>query len=73
MSPYLKADDIIHRMSLSIQWITDLSDRRMVVRELSCAGFDPDDIDHYADCAISYVETKRRLFTPHNQMVANED
>lgn len=73
MSPYLKADDIIHHMTLAIQWISDLSDRRMVRRELSCAGFDPDDIDYYADCAISYVETRRKLFAGHNQAVVNEN
>ena len=73
MSPYLKADDIIHRMTLSINWIGDLSDRRLVMRELSCAGFDPDDIDHYADCAITYVEARRKLFNGSNQMVTGEN
>lgn len=73
MSPYLKADEIIHIMCLAIQWIGDLSDERVVRRELSCAGFGPDDIEHYADCAIRYVETRRKLFTPHNQVVVNVD
>ena len=73
MSPYLRADETIHNMTLAIQWISDLSDRRLVRRELSCAGFDADDIDHYSDCAITYVETRRMLFTPHNQVAVNED
>lgn len=72
MSPYIKSDEIIYRMTLAINWITDLTDERAVRRELSCAGFDPDDIEQYSDCAIRYVEQRRKLFTPHNQMVVNE-
>lgn len=73
MSPYLKADEIIHNMTLVINWITDLSDERAVRRELSCAGFDADDIEQYSDCAIRYVETRRKLFTPYNQVCTNEE
>lgn len=73
MSPYIKADEKIHQMCLVIQWISDLSDERVIRRELSCAGFDPDDIEQYSDCAIRYVEQRRKLFTPHNQMVINEN
>lgn len=72
-SNYIKADEKIHNMVLVIQWISDLSDERVIRRELSCAGFDPDDIEQYVDCAIRYVETRRKLFTPHNQMVVHED
>jgi hypothetical protein len=73
VSPYLRADETIHNMSLAIAWITDLSDRRIVRRELSCAGFDADDIEQYADCAITYVEARRKLFGGNNQMVTYED
>ena len=73
MSPYLKSDEIIHNMTLAIGWITDLSDARQVRRELSCAGFDPDDIDHYSDCAIRYVEARRKLFGGFNQSVVTGD
>lgn len=73
MSPYIRADETIHNMCLVIQWISDLSDERLIRRELSCAGFDGDDIEQYVDCAIRYVEQRRKLFTPHNQMVINEN
>lgn len=72
MSPYLKADEIIHSMCCAINWIADLSDERLIRRELSCAGFDADDIEHYSDCAIRYVEQRRKLSIPYNQMVVNE-
>lgn len=71
-SNYLNSDEVISRMALAIGWITDLSDARLIKRELSCAGFTEDEIDQYAECAIVYATKRRALFTPHNQMVVNE-
>ena len=68
MSPYLRADSVISDMAVALSWIRDLSDIRLVRRELSCAGFDPDDIDHYAECAVVYATTKRKLMSGLNQM-----
>lgn len=72
MSNYLKSDEIISRMAMALAWISDLSDAKMVKRELSCAGFEPDQIEQYADCAIVYAIERRKLFTPHNQVTINE-
>lgn len=76
MSPYIKADGVIHDMAMALSWITDLSDIRHVRRELSCAGFNEDHIDQYAECAVVYVTAKRKLMGGVNQMTtgaSNED
>lgn len=76
MSPYLRADQIIHDMAIAVAWIVDIDDIRVVRRELICAGFNEDDVDHYAECAVTYVRAKRALFSGLNQMTAesnNED
>lgn len=70
MSPYIKADGVIHDMAMALSWITDLSDIRHVRRELSCAGFNEDHIDQYAECAVVYVTHKRKLLGGINQMTA---
>lgn len=71
-SNYLTSDEIISRMAVAIAWLKDLSDERLVKRELSAAGFDPDQIEQYAACAIVYATERRKLFTPHNQAVLDE-
>jgi len=43
---------------------------------LSCAGFNEDEIEQYADCATAYVLQQRQLASGINQMTAetpNED
>lgn len=71
MSPYLKSDHVISDMALALSWLRDLSDIRLVRRELSCAGFNEDDIDHYADCAVVYARARRELFAGPNQMTTD--
>jgi hypothetical protein len=72
MSPYIKSNQVISDMALALAWIKDLSDIRHVRRELSCAGFDEDHIDQYAECAVVYAQHKRALFGGPNQMTAPE-
>lgn len=72
MSPYLRADSVISDMAVALSWIRDLSDIRLVRRELSCAGFDPDDIDHYAECAVTYALARRSLMSGPNQMTVEK-
>lgn len=70
MSPYLKADSVISDMARVLSAVSDLSDIKLVRQHLSLAGFDPDKIDHYADCAVVYVTAKRKLMEGVNQMTA---
>lgn len=72
MSPYIKADQVISDMAMALCWIADLSDIRLVRRELSCAGFDSDDIDQYAECAVVYAQTKRKLMGGPNQITSEK-
>lgn len=67
---------LIEDMALALVWISDLTDMRLVRRELTLGGFDPDDVDMYADCAVSVANFRRLLEAGHNQLVdvrANED
>lgn len=68
MSPYLKADSVISDMAKVLSAVTDLSDIKIVRQHLSLAGFQEDSIDHYAECAVVYVTTKRKLMEGVNQM-----
>jgi len=70
MSPYLKRDSVISDMALAVLWISDLDDIRIVRRELICAGFNEDDVDHYAECAVTYARYRRALMGGPNQMTA---
>ena len=68
--------DVIRRMVFVIQWIGNLHDMKAIKRELSCAGFNEDEIEQYADCATAYVLQQRQLASGINQMTAetpNED
>jgi hypothetical protein len=56
-------------MALALTWISDLSDIRIIKQELSCAGFDVDDVDMYADCAAIVARVRRTLSVGHNQLV----
>lgn len=72
----MSVTDIIRRMVIAVQWISDLNDMRAIKRELSCAGFDADEIEQYADCAVAYVIKQRQLSSGINQMTteaSNED
>lgn len=76
MSPYIRSDRVISDMAMALSWLRDLSDIRAVRRELTCAGFNEDDVDHYAECAVVYAQHKRALFGGPNQMTTetpNED
>jgi hypothetical protein len=72
MSPYLRSDRVISDMAMALSWISDLSDIRLVRRELCCAGFNEDDVDHYAECAVVYAMHRRALMGGPNQMTAPE-
>ena len=62
--------DTIRDMVLALSWLRFIDDIRAVRRELSCAGFNEDDIDHYAECAVEYVKQQRALSSGINQMIA---
>ena len=66
----MTVNDVIRRMVFAIQWIANLHDMKAIKRELSCAGFDADEIDQYADCATAYVLQQRQLASGINQMTA---
>jgi hypothetical protein len=59
----------ISDMALALTWISDLSDIRLIKQELSCAGFEADDVDMYADCAAIVARVRRTLGAVHNQLV----
>lgn len=62
-------NETVANMVLALTWISDLSDIRVIKQELSCAGFDADDVDMYADCAAIVARVRRTLSAGHNQLV----
>ena len=62
-------NETVANMVLALTWISDLSDIRLIKQELSCAGFDADDVDMYADCAAIVARVRRTLSVGHNQLV----
>jgi hypothetical protein len=64
----MSVTDVIRRMVMAIQWVGNLHDMKTIKRELSCAGFDADEIEQYADCATAYVLHQRQLASGMNQM-----
>lgn len=72
MSPYIKADQVISDMAMALCWITDLSDDRLIRRELTCAGFEPDVVDRYIERAVLYARFRRQMFGGPNQMTQPE-
>lgn len=67
---------LIEEMAYALVWISDLTDMRLVKRELTLGGFDPDEVEMYADCAVSLANMRRILEAGHNQLVdvrADED
>jgi hypothetical protein len=60
---------LIQDMALAIVWISDLTDMKLIKRELTLGGFDPDDVEMYADCAVSVANMRRILDAGHNQLV----
>lgn len=72
----MNVTEVIRRMVIAVQWIGNLNDMKTIKRELSCAGFDADEIEQYADCAVAYVLKQRQLSSGINQMTTetpNED
>lgn len=60
---------LIQDMALAIVWISDLTDMKLIKRELTLGGFDPDEVEMYADCAVSLANMRRILEAGHNQLV----
>lgn len=65
-------NDTIHAMILALQWVRFLDNIRYVRRELSCAGFNEDDIDQYAECAVDYIKQHRTLSGGLNQITSEK-
>jgi len=42
---------------------------KLIKRELTLGGFDPDEVEMYADCAVSLANMRRILEAGHNQLV----
>jgi hypothetical protein len=56
-------------MALAIVSLSDLTDMKVVKSFLSCAGFDPDEIEMYSDCAVSVARSRRALNAGQNHLV----
>lgn len=69
MSPYLWREEKLSRAAHAIGWIKDLTDSKLVRREMAAAGFDEAEIDELIVDATFYALQKRKLFSGLNQVV----